>query len=139
MPTIVRDVMTREPTMMEASELVPTAARAMRDSNIGDVLVTENGRLLGILTDRDIVVRVLAEGRDPARTTVSDVCSRELTTLGPDDAIDVAVASMREGAVRRLPVVEDGRPVGVVSLGDLAAERDPRSALGQISGAPPNR
>jgi CBS domain-containing protein len=135
----VRDLMTTQPVTVEASRPVPDAARAMRDGDIGDVLVTENGRLLGMLTDRDIVIRVLAEGRDPGRTPVGQVCSRELTTLRPDEAVDAAIAKMRERAVRRLPVVEDGRPVGVVSLGDLAVDRDPRSALGEISEAPPNR
>jgi CBS domain-containing protein len=111
----------------------------MRDGNIGDVVVLEEDRIQGILTDRDIVVRALADGRDPARTTVGEICSRELTTLSPDDAIGDAERIMRDKAVRRLPVVEGGRPVGIVSLGDLAVERNPESALGGISAAPPNR
>jgi CBS domain-containing protein len=131
--------MTSQPTALEAIQVVSEAARAMRDGDIGDVLVTEEGRLVGIMTDRDVVVRVLAEGLDPARTALGVVCSRELTTLDPGDAIDTAVTLMRESAIRRLPVVESGRPVGILALGDLAVERDPQSVLGEISSAPPTR
>jgi CBS domain-containing protein len=102
-------------------------------------VIVEKGQIQGILTDRDIVVRGLAEGRDPARTTVGEICSRELTVLSPTDSVGDAVKVMRDKAIRRLPVVEGGRPVGIVSLGDLAVERDPESALGGISAAPPNR
>jgi CBS domain-containing protein len=101
-------------------------------------VVEEEGRAAGILTDRDIVVRAIAEGRDPGSTTVGEVCSSDLTTLTPDQSIDDAVRLMREHDVRRLPVVQDGRPVGIVSLGDLAVELDPDSALADISAAPPN-
>jgi CBS domain-containing protein len=69
---------------------------------------------------------------------VGEIASRELTTIDPDESVDSAVALMRERSIRRLPVVEDGRPVGIVSLGDLALERDPDSCLGEISAAPPN-
>jgi CBS domain-containing protein len=139
MAKTVVDVMTSQPTALDAAASIPEAARAMRDGNIGDVLVTQDGRLVGILTDRDVVVRVLAEDRDPVNTTLGDVCSRDLTTLNPSDAIETAVTRMRESAVRRLPVVEEGRPVGILALGDLAVERDPESVLGEISAAPPTR
>jgi CBS domain-containing protein len=139
MAKTVEDVMTSQPTTLNATASVPDAARAMRDGNIGDVLVTQDGRLVGILTDRDVVVRVLAEGRDPVQTALGDVCSRDLTTLSPSDPIETAVAKMRESAIRRLPVVEEGRPVGILALGDLAVERDPESVLGTISAAPPTR
>ena len=135
----VADVMTSPAIIMEAVQVVSDAARAMRDGDIGNVLVTEEGRLVGILTDRDVVVRVLAEGLNPAQTALGVVCSRDLTTLAPGDAIESAVARMREGAIRRVPVVEDGRPVGILALGDLAVERDPASVLGQISATPPTR
>jgi CBS domain-containing protein len=135
----LREIMTQNPVTVQTTDSVVAAARSMRDGNIGDVVVVERGEIQGILTDRDIVVRALAEGRDPARTTVGEICSRELTTLAPSDAIAHAVTIMRERAVRRLPVVDGGRPVGIVSLGDLAVERDPESALGAISAAPPNR
>jgi CBS domain-containing protein len=131
--------MTPNPTALAAAVPVRNAARAMRDGGIGDVLVVDGERIVGILTDRDIVVRVLAEDRDPSHTPIGDICSREIRTLGPEDAVEAAIATMREHAVRRLPVVEGGQPVGIVSLGDLALERDPRSVLGEISGAPPNQ
>ena len=114
-------------------------ARIMRDEDIGAVLVTDEDRLRGLVSDRDLVVRVFAEGEDPGRTTVARACSEDLVTVGPDDELDVAVRVMREHAVRRVPVVEEGRPVGIVSLGDLAVERDPGSALGDISAAGPNQ
>jgi len=138
MAEYLREIMTQKPVTLQTSDTIVAAARSMRDANIGDVVVLENGQVRGILTDRDIVVRALAEGRDPARTTVGDICSRELTTLSPQDTIGNAVAVMRDKAIRRLPVVAEGRPVGIVSLGDLALERDPQSALGAISAAPPN-
>lgn len=139
MARYLRDIMTQRPVTVQATDTVTAAARSMRDGNIGDVVVLEEDRIQGILTDRDIVVRVLAEGRDPAQTTVGEICSRELTTLSPSDAIAKAVKIMRDKAIRRLPVVEGERPVGIVSLGDLAVERDPESVLGGISAAPPNR
>jgi CBS domain-containing protein len=135
----LRDIMTQKPLTLQTSDTITAAARTMRDGNIGDVVVLEDGQIRGILTDRDIVIRALAEGMDPSRTTVGQVCSRELTTLSPDDSVAQAVSIMRDKAIRRLPVVEDGRPIGIVSLGDLAVEREPDSALGGISAAPPNR
>jgi CBS domain-containing protein len=135
----VRDIMTRNPLTVESGDTVVAAARTMRDANIGDVVILDHGQVRGILTDRDIVVRALAEGRDPAGTTAGEICSRDVTTLSPSDPIANAVAIMRDQAVRRLPVVENGRAVGIVSLGDLAVERDPQSTLGGISAAPPNR
>jgi CBS domain-containing protein len=139
MAEYLRDIMTQKPLTLQTSDTITAAARTMRDGNIGDVVVLENGQVRGILTDRDIVVRALAAGLDPSRTTVGEVCSRELTTLSPMHSIAEAVSVMRDKAIRRLPVVEDGRPVGIVSLGDLAVEREPNSALGGISAAPPNR
>jgi CBS domain-containing protein len=136
MAQYLREIMTQKPVTVEATDTVVAAARSMRDGNIGDVVVVDNGQIQGILTDRDIVVRALAEGRDPARTTVGEICSRELTTLSPNDAIGDAEKTMRARAIRRLPVVEGGRPVGIVSLGDLAVERNPDSTLGGISAAP---
>jgi CBS domain-containing protein len=135
----VRDIMTSNPITLETTHTAMDAARAMRDRDIGDVLVTSGGRIYGVLTDRDIVVRGVAQAGDPARIAVGDICSREVTTVSPSDTIDHAVTVMRELALRRLPVVQNGQPVGIVSLGDLALERDPESALGGISAAPPNR
>lgn len=138
MPKRIRDVMTSNPVAMSETSLVTEAARAMRDADIGDVIVLKNNKVCGIVTDRDIVVRAIADGRDPAKATLGDICSRDLTTLSPIDTVEDAVQMMRDKAVRRLPVVEGNQVVGVVSLGDLALERDPNSALGDISAAPPN-
>ena len=134
----VRDVMTPLPRAMDASASVMDAAEIMRDSDIGDVVVLEDQRLYGILTDRDIVVRVLAEGSDPATVRVGQVCSRELTTIPPTASVGDAVRLIREKAIRRLPVVEEGEVVGIVSMGDIAVARDRKSALGDVSAAPPN-
>lgn len=135
----IRDIMTPSPHTIQPTASVMEAAHIMRKSDVGDVIVVEGKRLFGILTDRDIVVRVLAEGRDPEITPVSDVCSRELTAVGPTDSIGTTVRVMREKAIRRLPVVEEsGEVIGIVSLGDVAVERDPHSALADISAAPPN-
>ena len=134
----IRDVMTSNPRTLAPDATVMEAARAMREHDIGDVVVLDDGRLCGILTDRDIVVRAMALGNDPYHTRVADICSRELTTIAPDASLGRAVRLMREKAIRRLPVEEHGRVVGVLSLGDLAVEADGRSALADISAAPPN-
>jgi CBS domain-containing protein len=139
MAQIIRDVMTPDPISIPAASSVADAARAMRDADIGDVIVLKDSRVCGILTDRDIVVRGVAEGRDLAATKVSDICSQELTSVSPTDEVEQAVLLMRDKAVRRLPVMEGGKPVGVVSIGDLAIERDSHSTLGKISAALPNR
>jgi CBS domain-containing protein len=135
----IRDVMTLKLTALPMSASVRDAACAMRDANIGDVLVVDNGSLRGIVTDRDVVIRAIAEGREPSSTTLAHICSQELGTVSPTDSIDHAVQLMRQKALRRLPVVENGRAVGMVSIGDLAQNRDPQSVLGDISAAPPNR
>jgi CBS domain-containing protein len=111
----------------------------MRDENIGDILITHDGELAGILTDRDIVVRVLAENLEPTDTPVGDIASHELVTVSPQDTVDDAVRLMRERSLRRIPVVDGGKCVGIVSLGDLAVEKEPDSALADISATPPNK
>jgi len=135
----VRDVMTPNPCAISPSASVLDAAELMRGNDIGDVIVLKENRLFGILTDRDIVVRALAERSDPETTPVGEICSRTLTTIEPTASVDQAVRFMRERAIRRLPVVdESGDVIGIVSIGDLAVERDPGSALADISAAPPN-
>jgi CBS domain-containing protein len=135
----IRSVMTSNPLTLPATSSVAEAARAMRDANIGDVIVLDGKQTCGIVTDRDIVVRAVAEGRSLSTTKLADICSQELTTLSPNDQVEDAVRLIREKAVRRLPVIEGGKPVGIVSIGDLAVSQDPRSALGHISAAPANR
>ena len=134
----IREVMTPNPKALAHSATIMEAACAMRDHDIGDVVVLDNGRLCGILTDRDIVVRALAAGCDPNRTSVGEICSRALVTLAPEDSTGQAVRVMREHAIRRLPIEDRGRVVGIVSLGDVAVDADRRSALADISAAPPN-
>ena len=139
MAECIRDVMTTNPETLPESTTVREAAEAMRANDIGDVVVVDdNGKLSGILTDRDIVVRVVAEGRDPRTTRIGDIASRDLTAVSPEDPVDRAVQLMRDKAIRRLPAVDKGKPVGIVSIGDLALDRDPGSALADISAAPPN-
>ncbi len=138
MAQTVGEVMTPDPVTLDTNASILAAAEVMRECDIGDILVCDDGRICGIVTDRDLVVRALADGHAPDQLTLRDVCSPELTMTLPDTEVDDAVRLMREKALRRLPVVEDGRPIGIVSLGDLAIVRDPMSALADISAAPPN-
>ena len=135
----IREVMTADPRTVEASATVVNAAREMRDGDVGAVIVVENGSVAGIVTDRDIVVRGVAQGLDPDATRVSEVASMNVATLTVDQTVEDAFRLVREHDVRRIPVVQDGRPAGIVSLGDLAIERDTESALADIASEPPNR
>lgn len=138
MPNI-SEVMSTDPMTLPATRTILEAARLMRDEDIGDVIVMDQNDLIcGIVTDRDIVVRALAEERAPSDTKLDEICSRDLTTLSPEDEVGDAVKLMSQKAVRRLPVVSEGKPIGIVSLGDLAVTRDPESALADISSAPAN-
>ncbi len=114
------------------------AAQLMRSQNIGDVVVADGQRIVGVLTDRDIAVRAVAEGIDPLTVGARSVCTPDPLVVAPDDPVSDAVALMREHAVRRLPVVENGLPVGMVTLADLAEAEDPSSALADISRADPD-
>ncbi|WP_409468551.1 CBS domain-containing protein [Streptomyces sp. HC307] len=136
----IRDVMSPGTASVEPMTTVARAARLMRDQDIGDVLVAYDCDLFGVLTDRDIAVRAVAEGLDPNITTVGSLCTRPpVVTLAPDDTTDHAIELMRKHAVRRIPVVEHGGcPIGMISLGDLATSEDPHSALADISRAAPN-
>ena len=138
MARFVRDVMTDNPRTLERSATAVDAARIMKEEDVGAVVITDGDQIHGILTDRDIVVRGVAEGRSPEEIQVGDVCTTDLTPLGPDDSIEHAIRQLRDKHVRRLPVVDGGRPVGILSIGDLAMERDQHSALAEISAAPPN-
>jgi CBS domain-containing protein len=127
-----------EPVTVPGDATLAEAARLMRDADIGDVIVADGERPIGVVTDRDIVVRAVAEDQSPADTTVADICTRDLLTVSPDDAVEQAAQLMRQVAVRRLAVVDGDRLVGVISLGDVAIERDESSALAAISAADPN-
>jgi ATP-dependent Lon protease len=135
----IEDIMTRQVHCVNRSATVREVARIMRDQRIGDVLVTDDaGKLCGIITDRDIVVRAVAENKDVDAMTIGDIHTDKLVTLDPSSDIEAAVQLMRDKAIRRIPVVQNDVPVGIVSIGDLAQQRDPKSALGQISRAAPN-
>jgi CBS domain-containing protein len=116
---------------------VAEAARLMTEGNVGAVLVVDGGRLVGIFTERDAVYRVMAAGRDPAGTTLAQVMTRDPVTVAPDETFGYALLLMHEKGFRHAPVVEDGRPVGVVSarhaldpdLEEFAAEAERRRAI----------
>lgn len=138
MTTEVRDLMTPNPTVVPAGISIADAARVMRDQDIGAIVVeTERGP--AIATDRDIVVRGVAEGANIEAMPLEAVCSREVATVAPDNTIDSALQLMQEKAVRRLLVLQDDAPVGILSLGDVADERRAGPVLDSISRAVPNR
>jgi CBS domain-containing protein len=137
MPESIREVMTTDPQTVDASDTLVDAAKAMKDRDVGSLVATEQGTVTGIVTDRDIVIRGIAEQADPQTARVGDIATQELTTLSPGDSVEDAIKAMRDQDVRRLPVVEDGNAVGIVSLGDLAVDRDPESVLADISAASP--
>jgi CBS domain-containing protein len=139
MARTVEEIMTRNPRTVDSSDTIADAARVMRDSDIGDVVVMEDGQVSGIVTDRDIVIRAVSEGRDPDSTSVSEVCTTGVETIEPEASVDDALSLMREKDIRRLPVAKNGRPVGILSLGDLAVEREPDSTLADISAASPDQ
>ena len=119
----IREVMTSNPSTVDPDRNVVEAARIMKQEDAGVVPVTENGRLTGMVTDRDIAIRVVAEGKDPQSTTVREVASTNLVTIDPQQDLDEALRLMAKHQVRRLPVVEeDGRLVGVLAQADVARE-----------------
>ncbi len=138
MSVSIREVMTKDPITIDESSTVVDAAKAMQQADIGPTLITSAGSLRGILTDRDIVVRVVAEGQDPNSVRAIDIASTSVQTIGPDSEAGDAVRLMKENNIRRVVVVENDRPVGIVSIGDLAIALDPNSVLADISSEPPN-
>jgi CBS domain-containing protein len=120
MGTSIKEVMTRDVRACEPNATVADAAKVMAQEDVGPVPIVEDGRLIGIVTDRDIVVRVVAEGRDPNATRVSEIASTELVTVSPDDDLDEALKLLAERQIRRLPVVEGDRLVGIVAQADIA-------------------
>lgn len=134
----VRDVMTTEPVVLVPDASVREAATAMREHDVGAVLVGDPEGLLGLVTDRDIVVRAVAEGHSVEGTRLSQLCTQLVHTCAPEDDLVAVTRTMRDNAIRRLPVIEGTRAVGIVSLGDLAVMLDPDSLLADISAAPPS-
>jgi CBS domain-containing protein len=124
----IREVMTSNPCTIDADKPISYAAKMMRDEDVGLAPVVEGDRLVGTLTDRDIAIRVVAEGRDPDSTKAKDVASTNVVTVDPEQNLDEALRLMAEHQVRRLPVVEeDGRVVGVVAQADVARLADDRT------------
>ena len=116
-----RDVMSSDCTCIGAGESVLDAAKKLKDLNVGSMPICgEDDRLKGMLTDRDIVVKVLAEGRDPAATTAGELGEGKPVTIGADDPIDEALETMAQHQVRRLPVIDGQQLVGIVSQADIA-------------------
>ena len=121
----IQDLMTVKPRTVKTGDSVVDAAKLMRGEDAGIAPILDGERLVGVLTDRDIAIRVVAEGKDPAATKVEDVASHELVTLDPEQDLDDALRLMAQHQVRRLPVVEqDGKLVGIVAQADVAKHAD---------------
>jgi CBS domain-containing protein len=134
--TQVKDVMTANPTTCAPQASVVDAAKVMAQEDVGSSPIVEGDRLVGVVTDRDIVIRVVAEGRDPQSTTIGEIASRDLVTVSPDDDLDRALELMAENQVRRLPVVEADTLVGIVAQRDIAlqgVDRETGQVVEQIS------
>jgi CBS domain-containing protein len=116
----VRDAMTEEPRSIGQSASVVEAALLMREEDIGSLPIVDDEKLVGMITDRDITMRVVAAAADPKMTTVADVYSRDLVSVEPDNDLEEALGLMARHQVRRLPVVENGRLVGILAQADIA-------------------
>jgi CBS domain-containing protein len=117
----ISEVMTSNPRTVGSSTSVLEAARLMKTEDVGSVPILEDERLIGVITDRDIAIRVAAEGKDAQSTTVGEIASRDVVTIDPQQNLDEAARLMAQHQVRRLPVVEeDGRLVGIVAQADVA-------------------
>jgi CBS domain-containing protein len=136
--TSIRDIMSGPVVTVDSGRSVADAARQMRDEDTGDVVVLQDGRIQGILTDRDLVIRVVAEDLD-CDVPVSDVCTIDPVTITADESPESAAQLMRKYSIRRLPVRDDGKGiVGFVSLSDLLPEVDTEETLSEITEAAPN-
>ena len=124
----VRDTMTGSPRSIDASTSVVEAAQLMREGHIGSLPITDDEQLVGMITDRDIAMRVVAEAADHTKTSVGDVSSRDVVTVEPDEDLDEALQLMARHQVRRLPVVENGRLVGIVAQADIALSENEKTA-----------
>jgi CBS domain-containing protein len=120
----VRELMTKQPTTVEPDATLGEVATLMKQEDCGSIPVVEGNRLVGIVTDRDIVVRAVAAGKDPKTVRVSQVMSSDPVTIGPDAAIDEARKVMADRQIRRLPVVEKGSLVGIIVTAQIARRED---------------
>src|SRR5258705_2553685 len=118
----VKDAMTSSLATASPSQSLTEAARLMKLEDVGSIPVVDGPRVVGVLTDRDIVVRAVAEGRNPQTMQVGEIASPNVVTVRPDDDLDDALRLMAQHQVRRLPVVEDGHLVGVLAQADVAHE-----------------
>lgn len=128
----IRDVMTKDPRTVTTGSTVAEAARLMRDEDTGIVPIVEGEKLAGVITDRDITINVVADGKDPQATKVDEVASTNLVTVDPQQELDEALRLMAQHQVRRIPVTEeDGRLVGIVAQADIAKHGD-ASRTGEV-------
>lgn len=135
----VREVMSATPETVTPETTLADAAKVMERADIGDVLIVDGtGQLRGIVTDRDIAIRAVAEGRDPNTTTVEEIMTPTVETVSSSATVREAIETMRRHDIRRLPVVDGGSPIGIVSLGDLSMSPGSQSVLADLSTAPPN-
>jgi len=134
----VRDVMTKDPVALSSDSSVAQAAKAMSDFKIGSVVVMEKDKPCGIVTDRDITVRAVATGSDPSKTRLSDICTRSLAAVRPDQSVDDAIQVMKSHDVKRVVVMTDSKLEGIVTLGDLAARNEDQDVQDDLSRAEPN-
>jgi CBS domain-containing protein len=132
MTSSVRDAMTKDPRSVERSTPIVEAAKLLKQLDVGSLPTLDDGRLVGMVTDRDIVLRVVAEGKDVGSTTVGEIATSDLVTIDPQQNLDEALRLMAQHQVRRLPVVEeDGRLVGILAQADVAHEGED-SKTGQL-------
>jgi CBS domain-containing protein len=123
----VREAMTASPRSIESGETVVAAARIMASQDVGSLPVVENGKLVGMVTDRDLVLHVLAKGLDPTKVSVAEVGSESPVVASPGESLDAALQRMAQEQVRRLPVVDDGELVGILAQADVARTAQPSS------------
>lgn len=138
MGNTVRDVMTKDPVALSSDSSVTEAAKAMKDFRIGSVVVMEKDKPYGIVTDRDITVRAVATGSDPAKTTLAEICSHDLAAVRPDQSVEDAIQVMKSHDVKRVVVMTDSKLEGIVSLGDLASRGVDEDLQDDLSRAEPN-
>ena len=124
---IVRDAMTTSPTAIASDKTVVEAARTMTTENVGSLPVVDKQKLVGMITDRDLVTNVLAKDLDPNTVPVADVATQDPVSVSPDESLDTALERMADKQVRRLPVVEDGRLVGILAQADVSRTAQPES------------
>jgi CBS domain-containing protein len=138
MAKTVRDVMTKEPVVLDSDASVRDAAKAMSDRHIGTVVVMEKGTPCGIITDRDITVRAVATGGDPSRMKLGEICSKSFASVRPDQSVEDAINLMKSKDIKRVVVMSDHKLEGILSLGDLNARGEGKDVHEDLSRARPN-